>query len=233
MSMLTRTMKSILLGIGLSILACGSTSAQETTIIESAYSVAPSRGQGYKVNVAIVASNPYDDKFASYPEVRVTLRAANGSIITTQEINSAGIPPKSKIAFCKGIYADEMPARVDIRPLSAGYEPTIFRAWEFLPFTLLSISAKPDQMGRLRITGEIKNPYRGETGAWITFLFRDSKGKLLGGHTTYESTIPPGEPSAFETYIDADDAMQGVKSIEQIAFSHNNFQSSWQKLLRQ
>ncbi len=184
------------------------------------------------MTVAIVASNPYEDKFASYPEVRVTLRAADGSIITTQDVNSAGIPPKNKIAFCKSIYADELPTRVDIRPLSAHYEPTIFKASEFLPFKLLNISTKPDHLGRLRITGEIRNPYHGDTGAWITFLFRDSKGKLLGGHITYESTIPPGEPSPFETYIDADEAVQGVSSIEQLVFSHNNYQSSWQKLLR-
>src|SRR4051794_13715705 len=85
----------------------------ETTVVETAYNVVQSYGGKLKVGVAVVAENPFEDKFASRPTVRVTLRAADGSVITTREVSSAGIPPKQRIAFCESLYADEMPAKVE------------------------------------------------------------------------------------------------------------------------
>lgn len=229
-------MKSFILAILLLIFACTTTLGQreniETTIIETGYHVAPSYGGNYKVTVAIIAANPYEDKFASRPNVRVTARSADGAVISTQDFNSAGIPPKGQIAFAKSFYADEMPAKVDIRPLSAGYEPTIYRAAEFLPFDLIGVKPRPDSPTRLKITGEVKNPYPSETGVWITFLYRDEAGKLLGGHTHYESDIPAGDSSPFEFYVDVDEVPPGAKKIDRYVFCHNNFQNSWKKLLR-
>lgn len=213
------------------LLACTPTSAQDTLITETAYQVLPSYGGKYQVQVTVLASNLFEDRFASHPTVRVTARAADGSVITTRDISSAGIPPKQSIAFCGDLYADELPARVDIRPLDAGYEQTVYRLVEFRPFELLNVRIREDAE-RVRFTGEIKNPYPGETGAWITLLFRDEKGKLLGGHSSYESTIPAGDPSPFEFYLSADEIPKGMKSMERTVFSHNNEQSSWRKLLR-
>jgi hypothetical protein len=207
------------------------TNGAETTVIETAYNVVQSYGGKLKVNVAVVAENPFGDKFASRPTVRVTLRAADGSVITTREVSSAGIPPKQRIAFCESLYADEMPAKVEFRPLDAGYEATAFRPSEFLPFELVGVRARDDG-GRLRVTGEIKNPYPGETGAWITLLFRDAKGKLLGGHTKYESTVTAGDLTPFEFYVDADEIPPETKAVDRVVFNHNNYQRSWQKLLR-
>lgn len=203
----------------------------ETTVVETAYNVVQSYGGKLKVGVAVVAENPFEDKFASRPTVRVTLRAADGSVITTREVSSAGIPPKQRIAFCESLYADEMPAKVEFRPLDAGYEATAFRPSEFLPFELVGVRARDDG-GRLRVTGEIRNPYPGETGAWITLLFRDGKGRLLGGHTKYEPTITAGDLTPFEFYVDADEIPPETKAVDRVVFNHNNYQRSWQKLLR-
>lgn len=206
--------------------------AQSTTVIESAYYVAPAyRGQ-QKVIFAVVVSNPFEDKFASYPQVRVTARATDGSIIATQDFSSAGIPPRGTIAFCNSMLVDETPSRVDIRPLDARYEPTPFKPSQFLPFEIFNVTPKADFGNRLRVTGEVKNPYMGETGIWLTFLYRDEKGKLLGGYTAYESTVPPGEPTPFEFYVDIAEIPPTTKKIDRMAFCHNNFQSSWHKLLK-
>jgi len=204
----------------------------ETTVSETAYTVVPSYGGKYKVIVAIVAINPFEDRFASRPSVRITVRAADGSVITTREVSSAGIPPKNRIAFCESLYADEAPAKVEFRPLNAGYEETIYRPANFLSFELLNLRVRDDSSGRVRITAEIKNPYAGETGVWITFLYRDAAGKLLGGHTKYESTIPEGAPTPFEMYVNSEEISIQTKSVDKLVFSHNNFQNSWDKLLR-
>ena len=206
--------------------------AQETTITESAYYVVPSSSGRQKVIFAVIATNPFEDKFASNPSVRVTARAADGTIIRTEDFHSGGIRPRSIIAFCDSLIVDETPARVEIRPLNPRYEPTPFKAAQFLPFELSNVTSRAASGNNVRVTGEIKNPYSGETGAWITLLYRDDKGKLLGGHTAYESTIPAGEPTPFEFYVDLSEIPPNTKSIQRVAFSHNNFQTSWQKLLR-
>jgi hypothetical protein len=204
----------------------------ETTVTETAYTVVPSYGGKYKVIFAIVAINPFEDRFASHPSVRITVRATDGSVITTREVNSAGIPPKNRITFCESLYADEAPAKVEFRPLTAGYEETIYRPANFLSFELLNVRVRDDVSGRLRITGEIRNPYPGETGVWISFLYRDVAGKLLGGHTKWESTIPEGAPTPFEMYVNSDEIPPQTKTVDRLVFSHNNFQNSWDKLLK-
>jgi hypothetical protein len=227
-----------LISLYIALLTCAPTVANaqreetETTIVESGYYVAPAYAGKVKIIVALVVENPYQDKFASRPNVRVTARAADGSVITTQEMNSAGIPPKQRIAYCNSLYADEMPAKVEFRALSAGYEPTVYKPVEFLPLELIGVRSRIDNMGRVRITGEIKNPFPLETGGWITFLYRNTGGKLIGGHTKWISEIPAGEPTPFEMYVDADEVPSETKSIEKFVFNHNNYQSSWQKLLK-
>lgn len=203
----------------------------ETTVIESASYVSPTSIGKVKVSFIVIVENPYEDQFASSPSVRMTARAADSSVITTQTYSSAGIPPKSRIAFCGFTFADEMPAKIEIRPLAAHYEPTVYRSSDFLPFELVGVRSRTNEYGAVHVTGEVKNPYPGKTSVWITFLYRDGVGKLLGGHTTYADAMP-GEPTPFELYISADEIPPGVKKIEQVVFDENNYQDSWKKLLR-
>lgn len=228
-------MKGRLLGLAALILfCCVAVEAQpdeNTVLTETGYQVIPS-SSGYKIRVVVVAENPAVDKFASYPNVRVTLRAADGSVLTTREIHSAGIPPKHKIAFSDDLSADERPAKVEFRPLSARYEATEFRPSDFRDFEVVGVRSRLGGNGRVRITGEIKNPYPSETGAWITFLFRDKSGKLIGGHSYYASTVPAGDPTPFEIQLSAEEIPEGISVIEKVAFSHNNYQSSWRKNLK-
>lgn len=234
-----RAMLKLICLIWLTLSACFTVPAQQlpaqqlTVVTESGYYISPAYAGRQRISFAVVATNPFADQFASRPGVRVTARASNGSILATQEFTSGGIPPQGKIAFCKEMLVDETPAQVEIRPLNAGYEPTPFKPSEFLSFEIFNVTPRMEEVGnRLRITGEIKNPYHGETGAWITFLYRDVDGKLLSGYTAYESTIPPKEAMPFQFYVDMATFPPNTKSIDRIAFSHNNFQSSWHKLLR-
>jgi hypothetical protein len=198
---------------------------EPTTIAESGYSLtnAPS---GYKVLAALVLNNPYEDRFASNPKVRVTVRAADGSIITTHELRSAGIIPKGSIAIAEAISADEMPAKVEFRALSADYEPTEFRPGDFLPFTLSGLKSHPTNYGHVMVTGEVKNPYKISTRAWVALLFRDKQRRLPGGKMVWLSEIPAGDPLPFESTIMRYEAPDQFDSVETVVFDHNNYQSS-------
>ncbi len=106
----------LLLTVHAMVIAEGSTiqssrNDSETMVTETAYYVVPSYGGKYKVMVAVIAINPFEDKFASRPSVRVTVRAADGGLITTREVSSAGIPPKGQIAFCESLYSNEAPGK--------------------------------------------------------------------------------------------------------------------------
>lgn len=203
----------------------------DTSIAESAYQILPSRGDQYHILVTIVAANPFEDRFASHPTVQITLRGADGSVISTQRASSAGIPPKGRIAFRESLYATELPAKVELRPLRAEYQTTVFRPGEFKEFKALGMKVR-EEGSFIRVTGELLNPYPGDTGVWITMLFRDDQRKLLGGFTKYQSDLPKGDPMPFEFEFKKDEIPSATKSTEWVVFSHNNFQDSWQKLLR-
>lgn len=205
----------------------------ETTVVESAAYVSPAKTNTgkIKINVAVVVENPYGDKFAAYPTVQVTLRAADGSVIDTKEVHTAGIPPKGRSAYVGAVFAEERPAKVEIRPLGAQYESTNYKPAEFRPFELLNVSAGEGRDGGYRVTGEVKNPYRGETGAFVSVLFRDAAGKLLGGRSKWVQKIPAGAPAPFEIEIDANDIPPGTKSVEKYVSSQINFQDKWREIL--
>lgn len=80
-----KTIATIIFGLALCFCANAqsSFSSEPIVITESAYHVANSALRGYKVNVALVLSNPFENRFASYPKVQVTLRAADGSILSS------------------------------------------------------------------------------------------------------------------------------------------------------
>jgi hypothetical protein len=204
------------------------------SLAETGYSVLPSFQSGkYNIVVAIVADNPYDDRFASHPAVRVTARDRQGIVLTTRDISSAGIPPKGRIAFCESISADDLPASVEFRSLDAHYESTIYKPSEFRPFDLIGMRSHEDVPGLIRITGEIKNPYPATTGVWITLLYRDAAGKLIGGHSNWQSEILAGDPTPFQFTVYSNELPPSVKKIDTVVFSHNNSQNSWRELLRQ
>jgi len=221
----------IFLGIVITVWAQASFRDDPSVVTESGYFITSS-SRGYKVNVAFVISNPYENRFASRPKIQVTLRAVDNSIITSRELSGAGIPPKGSIAFCETLRTDEKPTRVDFRPLSASYETTEFKPSEFRLYTLNNIRARPNEYGYMKVTGEIGNPYPKEAGAWICLLFRDKQGKLVGGHQLWKSEVPAGEPIPFEMSIPIDELPENLGSIDKLAFSHNNNQSSWREILR-
>ncbi len=203
------------------------------SVVETGYSILPSFQSGkYNVVVAVVAENPYDDRFASHPAVRVTARDRQGIVLTTRDISSGGIPPKGRIAFCESITTDDLPTAVEFRSLDAHYEPTIYKPSEFRSFDLIGMRSHEDVPGLIRITGEIKNPYPTGTGVWITLLYRDAAGKLIGGHSNWQSEILAGDPTPFEFTVYSREVPPNLKKIETVVFSHNNSQSSWSELLR-
>lgn len=228
-----RILLLILIVLNITFFANAQTSFRDepTSIKESGYSIVKT-SLGYKVNVALIVSNPYDDRFASRPSVQVTLRASDNSILATKEISGAGIPPLGAIAICETFRSNEKPIRVDFRTLGAGYEATEFKSSDFKEYSLLNLRAQTNDYGDLKITGEIGNPYKKEAGAWVCFLFRDKKGKLIGGHIYWKSEVPAGEPIPFEMNIPADEVPENMASTDKMVFSHNNFQSSWHKILR-
>jgi hypothetical protein len=209
------------------------TSNGETTVVEAAAYISPAKTKTGKVriNVAVVAENPYADRFASYPTIQVTAHAADGSVIGTKEFHTAGIPPKGRIAFAASVFTEERPAKVEIRPLSAEYEPTSYKPAEFRPFGLLNVSRGEGPDGGLSITGEVENPYRRETKAYVTLLFRDAAGKLLSGHSKWIQKVQAEGPTPFAIEIDADDIPPGTKSVERYVISSINFQKNLPELL--
>jgi hypothetical protein len=221
----------IFLALSLTTKAQSSFRDDPIAINDSGYFVSKSSA-GYKVNVSLILSNPFENRFASRPSVQVTVRGTDGAIIASKELKGAGVPPKGTIAICEIFSIDEKPAKLDFQPLSAWYEATDLKPSDFKPFTLENIRAKPTGNGYIRVTGEIRNPFSKQTGVWVCFLFRDKQDKLVGGYKLYKSEIPAGNPIAFEVDIPDDELPGNLGSIEKLVFCHNNYLSSWREILR-
>jgi hypothetical protein len=214
----------------LSLTAFAQSAADEVTTIEqSGYSILAG-ARSYQVNAVVIVSNPFENRFARYPSVQVTIKAADGSIIAAREMSGAGIPPKGKIAIGEVISADAKPASVTFRPLRAGYEETSLRPADFRPFTIGNLTGRETSYG-VRLTGEITNPYAREMGAWVYLVLRDKQGKLIGSLRTHKSEVPPGEPLAFEMGVRPDEIPEQMESYDKMVFSHFNYQDSWLKAL--
>jgi len=212
---------------------CGATQASfrddPTVVTESGYTITSS-STGYKVNVALILSNPYKDRFAANPSVQITLRSTDGAIIATRTARAAGIPPAQTIAHCLNVYVDESPKTMEFKPLSAHFESTDLKASEIRPFVLQNLHSR-NASGRTIVTGEIKNPYPTTAGAWVVFLFRDKSGKLLGGQEQWISEIPSMESFPFETTFIDENVPHDSEIVDRLVFSHNNSQSTWHKML--
>lgn len=194
-----------------------------TVIRDSAYHIGT-----HAVTVTVIAVNPYMDQFASHPEVRITLRGSDGSVIATRSVSSAGIPPRGQIVFCGKVYFDERPVSVEIQPLRAGYEAALFPPTAFKEFKVINLKFREGPFNR--VTGELLNPYPADTGAWVTLLFRNAAGKLIGGVSHYLSDVSVGA-TPFEIPLNDDEIPRGVAKTEWSAFNHINSQYNYRKLI--
>jgi hypothetical protein len=175
----------------------------DMTLAEQAWSVGPADTgiPGRQVFYAVVLTNPNDGAYGTFPTVQVTARGKDGAILGTDEQVLDALPPNGRIAFGGQIDATRAPATVQITAKKVEWAPTDIAPEKFRPFGTTNLHVTKDTWGETTITGEVTNPYPAPVSDLaVTALFRDKTGKLVGGTTSFVSTLPAAGSLPFELH---------------------------------
>ena len=85
--------------------------------------------------------------------------------------------------------------------------------------------------GDMQLVGEVYNPFQADTGVWISVLYRDAKGILLGGHSVWLSEVSRSGNFAFRKDLNNADEIPEHASTAFMVYCHNNNLSSWQEMI--
>lgn len=157
------------------------------------------------VNFVFGLKNPSDDHAIRYPTVKITGRAADGTILFSTEAVLNYLGPGQTTYFGSVAESEEIPATVEFTPV----EPEAYNVEEPVsPLSELSVtnlSEIPGSFGAASYTGEV-SASAGEQPSLtsriaVTVVLRDADGNPVFGMPTFASLPPEGGSSPFEASL--------------------------------
>ncbi len=162
---------------------------------------------GY-VKYVVAIENPNENYLAKYAHIKVTGKASDGSIRFSNDKTVAAIPPCSTTYWTDQAGSGDT-EKDDTIEISVSVDKNDWNNSDKKPDNLYvfnNTSAKPQKYGGIKTTGEItltdaSVQYDGGkvNKPKIVCVFKDAKGKLVGGFTGYiNSDLIEGTPSVFD-----------------------------------
>jgi hypothetical protein len=139
----------------------------------------------FVVRWTAVLQNPHDKHYCEYPTIQITARNETGQVVGTDDHVMHVFPPGARIAWASSLETNGPPHSLEITARPAAWQATATRPAQFPPFGYQGI--RFIVRGRsCSVTGEVTNPYPVYVDQIaITALFRDQRGRLVGGETTF------------------------------------------------
>ncbi len=146
------------------------------------------------------AHNNMTDKAAYFPSFRITIRDANGGLISTEEQPLRVIYPEQDTAYANlGGETNEIPASIEITYIETDDDWRIVDPSSLDHATYIPIVIKGAKVSGRSIVGELYNPNDyNQSSIAVTVMFRNKDGHLLGGNTTYIRNVKARETVPFE-----------------------------------
>lgn len=191
---------------------------QSLKISESGWHV---DSNGY-VDYALTIQNPSEDLIVEYPEVIITGRAADGSVVFSKSQVMGVVYPGYDLTFACMTGDGTAPATVEFalgKPqdyqVSVGTgHPTEYK--------VLDQTARKGGAGKLAVSGEIEKTVEGDEwldsqGVWLSVILRDDQGQIVYGWNGFVDSPGLGEqmPFSIEVYSVPDYATVEVVPIAQ------------------
>lgn len=191
---------------------------QSLKISESGWHV---DSNGY-VDYALTIQNTSEDLIVEYPEVIITGRAADGSVVFSKSQVMGVVYPGYDLAFACMTGDGTAPATVEFalgKPqdyqVSVGTgHPTEYK--------VLDQTARKGGAGKLAVSGEIEKTVEGDEwldsqGVWLSVILRDDQGQIVYGWNGFVDSPGLGEqmPFSIEVYSVPDYATVEVVPIAQ------------------
>lgn len=173
------------------------------TVREAGFQV---KGNGKWLYYAFIAHNNLADKAIKYPEFKIVVRDAEGSLISSDsQVLNTLYPGQDVMYGNMGMKVEgESPASIEIEFVEPGddwhvVDPSKTDYPGYQPIEVNSARLKSDG----HIVGEFTNPNTFDIDqVAVTVVFRDNDGKLLAGETTFVNGAKAGKTVAFEISTD-------------------------------
>lgn len=174
-------------------------------IIDSGYDITGEKGD-YYLHYSIIIKNSNKDVGVESPSYRVTAYAKDDTVLGTYDHTLNSIYPGSELGYAsQGPSLSEKPDRVEFEMM----EPDDY-SWKsgedfeypnFKPLVAEKTKIKEEFYGSMySLTGQLlnENDYDIDSVA-VSVLYKDDKGNLKGGDTTFVDGVKAGTKTPFET----------------------------------
>ena len=165
-------------------------------IVESGWSITR---DGY-VNYAFVLRNTSDSLAVRFPEIRITGKTAEGSVLFSTSQVLFAISAGETTAFASIAGNGTPPASLEITAVAPQSHNVLNRA-DAPAYAVSNTSVSPDSIGGVSFTGVVETMKAGSTDfneTALSVLLRDGKGTLVGGYSTFITQPDEGQSAPFE-----------------------------------
>lgn len=191
---------------------------QSLKISESGWHV---DSNGY-VDYALTIQNTSEDLIVEYPEVIITGRAADGSVVFSKSQVMGVVYPGYDLTFACMTGDGTAPVTVEFalsKPQDYQVSVGTGRPTEY---KVLDLSARKDGSGKLTVSGEVEKTVEGDEwldsqSVWLSVILRDDQGRIVYGWNGFVENPGLGEqmPFSIEVYSVPDYATVEVVPIAQ------------------
>lgn len=172
---------------------------QQIELLDSGYSIDTS-GSYVVINYAVKIKNPNKDYAVEFPSIRITARAADGTILKTDERVLSFMDADEIILYAgETLYEGKKPNSVDISVSNPdyGFRPKDEKKASQAQFSISNVSVNKGSYDRT-FTGEITNNSSEDLMSAAVIVIFKRGGKMIGGATSYVDTLKSGATIPFE-----------------------------------
>lgn len=175
---------------------------QSLKISESGWHV---DSNGY-VDYALTIQNTSEDLIVEYPEVIITGRAADGSVVFSKSQVMGVVYPGYDLTFACMTGDGTAPVTVEFalsKPQDYQVSVGTGRPTEY---KVLDLSARKDGSGKLTVSGEVEKTVEGDEwldsqSVWLSVILRDDQGRIVYGWNGFVENPGLGEQMPFSIAV--------------------------------
>lgn len=175
-----------------------SNSPKEISIAESGYSIVDNGFGSIYVYYGVSINNPNEKISAKSPNINITAKGEDGSVITTFDQGLFYIAPNDTASFggvidCNG----KTPASIDITATCKNYVPAPKNTIHTSSLVVSNPAELTTDLGTT-YTGEVENTSKYDLNDVAVTVILKNNGSIVFGYTTFVSNLAKGSKQAFE-----------------------------------
>lgn len=175
---------------------------QSLKISESGWHV---DSNGY-VDYALTIQNTSEDLIVEYPEVIITGRAADGSVVFSKSQVMGVVYPGYDLAFACMTGDGTAPATVEFALGKPQDYQVIVGTGHPTEYKVHDLSVRKDGAGKLTVSGEVEKTVEGDEwldsqSVWLSVILRDDQGQIVYGWNGFVESPGLGEQMPFSIAV--------------------------------